>query len=61
MSNHPDYILPEKNNRIHIGFSDHLNIEVESNELSFQDLKKEALSLVETIKIDKIEIETKSK
>lgn len=51
--------LPERNNRIHIGFSDCLNIEVESSELSFEELKKEALFLVETIKEDIMKSKTK--
>ena len=59
MSNYPELNLPERVNRIHIGFSDCLNIEVESSELSFKDLKAEALSLVNTIKNDIIK--TKSK
>jgi len=64
MLNCPDYPmqiehLPERNNRIHIGFSDCLNIEVESSELSFEELKNEALSLVETIKNDIMKSKTK--
>lgn len=55
----PTVSLPERNNRIHIGFSDCLNIEVESSELSFEELKKEALDLVETIKSDIMKTKTK--
>ena len=56
---YPEINLPEMNNRIHIGFSDCLQIEVESNELDFKTLKKEALELVETIKSDIMKSKTK--
>jgi hypothetical protein len=59
MSNYPELNLPERTNRIHIGFSDCLQVEVESNELNFKELKKEALNLVETIKSDIMKSKTK--
>ncbi len=50
MNNYPDWNLPEKTNKIHIGFADGSSIKVESSELSFDDLKRESLGLIEVIK-----------
>ncbi len=55
----PNFNLPERTNRIHIGFADGSNIKVESDELSFQDLRKEALDLIEIIKADIMKFKSK--
>lgn len=47
-------------NRIHISFRDCLAVEIESSELSFADLKKEALELVGIVKKSLIDSEKKA-
>lgn len=46
-------------NRISIGYRDCIQVELESDELSFNDLKKETLELVHIIKTDLLKSDSK--
>lgn len=59
MRNIPNIPTEIMTNRINIAFRDCLQIEIESNELKFSDVKKEILDLLKIVKKDLLDAEKK--